>query len=44
LTPVLRANVHEKRGFEWSAFSLKLKCFYAKLGGYAPEYAGWSRW
>jgi len=25
--------------FEWSTFSLKLKCFYSKVGGYAPEYA-----
>ena len=38
LTPVLRANGHEKRGFQWSTFSLKLKCFYSKVGGYAPEY------
>ena len=38
LKPVFRANGHEKRGFEWSTFSLKLKCFYSKVGGYAPEY------
>ena len=40
LKPVFRANGHEKRGFEWSTFSLKLKCFYSKVGGYAPEYVG----
>jgi hypothetical protein len=38
LKPVFRANGHEKRGFERSTFSLKLKCFYSKVGGYAPEY------
>jgi hypothetical protein len=38
LIPVFRANEHEKRGFEWSTFSLKLKSIYSKVGGYAPEY------
>jgi hypothetical protein len=38
LKPIFRANGHEKRGFEWSTFSLKLKCFYSKVGGYTPEY------
>ena len=38
MKPVFRANGHEKRGFEWSTFSLKLKNFYSKVGGYAPEY------
>jgi hypothetical protein len=38
LLPIFRANGHEKRVFEWSTFSLKLKCFYSKVGGYAPEY------
>ena len=38
LKPIFRANGHEKRGFEWSTFSLKLKKFYSKVGGYAPEY------
>ena len=37
--PVFRANEHEKRGFEWSTFSLKLEGLYSKVGGYAPEYA-----
>jgi hypothetical protein len=41
LKPIFGANGHEKRGFEWSTFSLKLKCFYSKVGGYAPEYVGW---
>ena len=39
LNPVIRTNGHEKRGFEWSAFSLKLKRLYSKVGAYAPEYA-----
>jgi len=39
LIPVFRANEHEKRGFEWSTFSLKLEGLYSKVGGYAPEYA-----
>ena len=43
MKPVFRANGHEKRGFEWSTFSLKLKCFYSKVGGYAPEYVGINR-
>jgi len=38
LIPIFRANGHEKCGFRWSTFSLKLKCFYSKVGGYAPEY------
>ena len=38
LIPLFRANGHEKRGFEWSTFSLKLKSIYSKVGGYAPEY------
>ena len=38
LRPIFRANGHEKRGFEWSTFCLILKCFYSKVGGYAPEY------
>ena len=38
LIPVFRANEHEKRGFEWSTFSLNLKSIYSKVGGYAPEY------
>lgn len=38
LRPIFGANGHEKRGFEWSTFSLKLKWFYSKVGGYAPEY------
>jgi len=38
LIPIFRANGHEKRGFEWSTFSLKLKRFFSKVGGYAPEY------
>ena len=28
----------KKQDFEWSAFSLKLKSFYSKVGGYDPEY------
>ena len=40
LKPIPGTNGHEKRGFEWSTFSLKLKWFYSKVGGYAPEYAG----
>jgi len=43
LIPVFRANGHEKRGFEWSTFSLILKSFYSKVGGYAPEYVGISQ-
>jgi hypothetical protein len=38
LKPIFRANGHEKRGFEWSTFSLKLKSLYSKVGGYTPEY------
>ncbi len=38
LKPAFGANGNEKRGFEWSTFNLKLKCFYSKVGGYAPEY------
>ena len=38
LIPVFRENGHEKRGFEWSTFSLKLEGLYSKVGGYAPEY------
>ena len=38
LIPIFRANEHEKRGFEWSNFSLTLKRIYSKVGGYAPEY------
>jgi serine/threonine-protein kinase HipA len=40
LKPIFRANGHEKRGFEWSTFSLILKCSYSKVGGYDPEYVG----
>ena len=38
LKPIPGTNGHEKRGFEWSTFSLKLKKIYSKVGGYAPEY------
>lgn len=38
LRPSFGTNGHVKRGFEWSTFSLKLKWFYSKVGGYAPEY------
>lgn len=38
MRPILGTNGHKKRGFEWSTFSLKRKCFYSKVGGYAPEY------
>lgn len=40
LKPVIGANGHGNVVFEWSTFSLKLKCFYSKVGVYAPEYAG----
>ena len=39
LKPVIGANGHGNVVFEWSTFSLKLKCFYSKVGVYAPEYA-----
>ena len=38
LIPIFRANGHEKRSLRWSTFSLILKCFFSKVGGYAPEY------
>jgi hypothetical protein len=38
LKPIFATNGHEKRGFESSTFSFKLKKFYSKVGGYAPEY------
>jgi Fic family protein len=36
--PIFSENGQEKRGFKESTFNLKLKCFYSKVGGYAPEY------
>jgi len=38
MIPIFGTNGHKKCGFEWSTFGLKLKRFYSKVGGNAPEY------